>query len=374
MQFGNWFGSSWRSFTQFDPSLFADKTILRATLNLYVSACGSSPTGSEYSYPIHARRLMSPYWFGQNWPGPDATEDATIVANGPGRFAIGDITSLVKSGANRATNYGLSLDMGAVSNHYCKITRIGGNSTTSSMDITYEDVANFVDNGSFESVLDRWEVYANPSNVDWTAWGLSSPFDGSLMLRFRSRTGYGMICQLKPYSPEAGDLYHLSLRVRSASGSPVDGSADLWELLPGGNGSAGFRAKFVADASWQYVEVRACAQNADATRLQIALITNTAYQDLDIDAVRLTISNPSTCSPDPSTHSPTTTTVGPSLSTSTTTGSTSSTTTSASTSTSTTSSASTSTSSTSSTSSSATTSSVAKIAAGARRFSWRFGH
>ena len=141
MQFGNWFGSSWRSFTQFDPSLFADKTILRATLNLYVSACGSSPTGTEYSYPIHARRLMSPYWFGQNWPGPDATEDAMIVANGPGRFAIGDVTSLVKSWTNRATNYGFSLDMGAVSNHYCKMTRIGSNSTTSSMDITYEDAA-----------------------------------------------------------------------------------------------------------------------------------------------------------------------------------------------------------------------------------------
>ena len=377
MQFGNWFGSSWRSFTQFDPSLFADKTILRATLNLYVSACGSSPAGSEYSYPIHVRRLMSPYWFGQNWPGPQATEDVTIVANGPGRFAIGDVTSLVKSWANRASNYGLSLDMDAVSNHYCKVIRTGSSSTTSSMDITYEDTANFVDNGSFESGLDRWEVCANPSNVDWTAWGLSNPFDGLLMLRFRSRTGYGMICQLKPYSPKAGDLYHLSLRVRSASGSPVDGSADLFELLPGGNGFAGFRAKFVADASWQYVELWACAHNADATTLQIALITNTAYQDLDIDAVRLTISNPSTCSPDPSTHSPTTTTVVPSLSTSTTTGSTTSTTSPASTSTSSTSTSptsSTTSSPTSSTSSSATTSSVAKIAAGARRFPSRFGH
>jgi hypothetical protein len=307
MQFGNWFGSQWKSYTQFDPTLFAGKTITKATLNLFVSGCGAS-AGNPYANPIYVRQLTSPYWFGQTWPGPTAST-ALQVLPAENRHSVVDITTIAQAWQTSSANFGLGFDLGGVSNSYCNALRTDPTGQFSSIEYTYTDNAPFINNGSFEAGKAGWGPCYNPNTINYDTPSGVAAFDGQRIMRFNSTVGNGSMCQYRPWRPRAGDYYQVAVKVRSASGAPVKGSATLWEVrAPAYGQSWETHVDFTATATWQEFRTNACARNAEAYELKMEIYALTANQNLDVDLVQLSIGNPSICGGLPAT---TTTTAAP---------------------------------------------------------------
>lgn len=142
MLFGNWWGSQWRSYIQFDPALFTGRQVTQATVTLYVTACDNqSNPAAPYANPIYVRQLTSGYWFGQTWPGPSSTGQASGTPTGGGQYVNIDITAMaVAWAANPATNVGLQLDMDTAAG-YCRVQRTGAGGQQTKITLTYDDPA-----------------------------------------------------------------------------------------------------------------------------------------------------------------------------------------------------------------------------------------
>jgi hypothetical protein len=140
MLFGNWWGSQWRSYIQFDPTLFTGRTITNATLNLWVQNCDNQTTPSApYANPIRVSRLTSGYFFGQAWSGPTFAESVSATpAGGTTQLSL-NVTSFAQQwAANSATNLGVMLDMGA-SSGYCRVQRTAPGGQQTHIVVTYTD-------------------------------------------------------------------------------------------------------------------------------------------------------------------------------------------------------------------------------------------
>jgi hypothetical protein len=313
---GNWFGSSWKSFTQFDPALFAGKTITKATLNLPISTCGSAKAGEEYTSPIHVRRNTSAFWYGQLMPGASVADEDITMLPVADDFAFVDITSYANVWNDKTKNFGLSFDLGSAENTFCHahrnvaIGKVDGkpvDARSAFIEITYDVNPAFTNNGSFETGASSWRPCFNPKTVSYSTPSGWNAFDGNNVLRFNSTSGNGSMCQTKPRKPVAGDNYQMAVRVRSASGKPVNGTASLWELRPAAAGpSWETHVDFVATADWKEYRTSACSRNAEATSLKAEILVATANQNLDVDVVEVSIGNPSICGVAPTSSTTTT--------------------------------------------------------------------
>lgn len=136
--FGNWWGSQWRSYLQFDPSAFAGKQITQATLRVQISQCDNQSYPSvPYANAIGAHRLTSSYWFGQGWPGPSWSGDAWGSVPGPNSVASIDVTTIAQQWAtNPGSNMGLMLDLGSGAG-YCRAKRTATNGQVTAIDLQY---------------------------------------------------------------------------------------------------------------------------------------------------------------------------------------------------------------------------------------------
>jgi hypothetical protein len=294
---GNWFGSKWRSFTQFDPSLFTGKTISKATLHLPVSSCGTALAQDPYLTPIMVRRLTGPFWYGQAMPGPAFGTDSVSVLPVADDYATVDITDMVKIWTDRTKNFGLSFDLGTATNSYCKAQRQMTSGKSAFIELSYDVNPPFLSNTSFETGAAGWRACFKADTVSYSTPSGWNALDGQNILRFNSTAGSGSMCQTKQRKPLAGDFYQLALRVRSASGKPINGTASLWELRPETEGGSWeTHVDFVATSAWKEVRTSACARNADAIALKTEIYVGTPNENLDVDFVEVAIGNPSVCS------------------------------------------------------------------------------
>jgi hypothetical protein len=295
MQFGTWFGSEWKAFTQFDPAMFTGKTITKAILNIPITQCGSAKAGAEYTSPIHIRKVTQAFWYGQTFPGSTTTDDITAMPAADD-YATADITGIAQSWQDGAANLGVELDMGGATNTFCRAQRTTATNKFAYVELTYGTAPPFLNNSSFEAGVAGWRPCYNANTVSYDTPLNQGAADGQRILRFNSSSGSGSMCQTKPWKPRIGDYYQLAVRVRSASGVPVNGSASIWELRDPSIGTSwSTQVNFIADSEWKEYRTAACARNSEATQLRTELYVGTANQNLDVDVVQVAIANPSVC-------------------------------------------------------------------------------
>lgn len=135
--FGNWFGSQWRSFIQFDPSQLSGRTVRSAKLSIPVVSCDNQARPNRpYRNEIGVHRLTSPYFFGQTWSGPSWNGEVWAEVQGANSVAKVDVTKFVRAWAtDPTTNFGFMLDMG-VAKGYCRAKAVNGASQLS-LDVTF---------------------------------------------------------------------------------------------------------------------------------------------------------------------------------------------------------------------------------------------
>ncbi len=294
--FGNWYGSAFQAFTQFDPALFAGKTITKATLNLLISSCGNGVSGDEYSQPIHVHQLTSSYFSGQRYGRATSIGDSSTYV-GSEQHAVVDVTAIAKTWSDKTKNYGLMFDMASATNSFCRMGRTNSAGEFSSIEITYADQPQFLSNPSFEAGKAAWNRCYNPKMINLAMIDGTSVNEGAKLMRFNSSVGDGSVCQTKPWRPRAGDQYQLAVRVRSAPGKPINGTASLWEVRDAKYGpSQNAHVDFVATSEWKEFRTTACAANGEATELRTEIYVGTANENLDVDYARVSIANPSICS------------------------------------------------------------------------------
>jgi hypothetical protein len=297
MLFGNWWGSNWASYIQFDPNLFSGKLINNATLNLRVQNCDNqSNPAAPYANPIHVRQLTSVYWFGQGWPGPNHVGDVAVQPAGPSTALAANITAMAQAwAANPAANFGLRLDMGNAAG-YCRVQRTTSANQPTYVEVTYNEPpigvseAGALKNFSFETGTSPWSPCYRS---EYTTWSLQTggAQNGSKFLRFRTdnNTDGSSICQTVPYEVGPGNTYTLTAYVKSANGSPVSGRLLVWE---GGNNPVNGYTDFTVGGTWTPITVQRAGAYASNMGLRAEILHSTPYTaDLDVDNVMLTVTS-----------------------------------------------------------------------------------
>ena len=298
MQFGNWWGSQWRSYLQFDPSLFAGRTINKATLNLRVASCDNQTVPSApYANAIHVRQLTSGYYYGQPWPGPTSQGDVAVNPQGPSSTSSTDITVWAQQwAANTAPNYGLQLDMGTAAG-YCKVQRTGATGQQTFIEVTYNDIPSNVQeygllkNFSFETGRSGWQPCYRAEFAVWDVVTATTP-SGTKPSKLRSQDANGgtSVCQTVVLPVGPGKRYNFIASVHSPTGAPVSGRLLLMEV--GTNPAEAHKDFSVSGSYWSNVEVQMVGQSASNFGLRAELLVSSPYTtDLDIDYMVLTGTN-----------------------------------------------------------------------------------
>lgn len=305
MVFGNWWGSQWRSYIQFDPTIFAGKTINNATLNIRVNNCDNqSNPAAPYGNPIRVHQLTSGYYFGQAWSGPSFQGDIAVLPGGNGTTSSVNITSWASQWAgNPASNFGLMFDMGTAQG-YCRAYRTAPNGQQTFIEVTYNEVPagatefGIAKNFSFETGISAWSPCYR---AEFATLGLQSSGgqNGAKFARLRSENTAGPVslCQTVPFNTGPGQRYDMKVYVKSATGAPVQGRVILWES---GNTPANAFADFTAGASWTAVDVSLPGQYASNIALRAEIMVGAPFtSDLDIDSVALNVVNTTPVTPPP---------------------------------------------------------------------------
>ncbi len=320
--FGNWYGSQWRSYLQWDPLLFVGKTITKATLNLSLTSCDNQVNpAAPYANNIGVHKLTSPYFFGQAWPGPSFLGEVWAVPAGPSSVSSVDITSFVQGwSASAASNFGLMLDMGTAQG-FCKAQRITTGGQQTYVEFTYNEAPStsqeygFLKNFSFETGQSPWQACSGAPKSTWSVVSGSTP-SGTKYAKLRSLTSYAVsLCQAVRTPVGPTKTYSLIASVRSSTGVPISGRLDL---LENGVAPVASRADFTTSGTaWQNVSVVMNGVNAANFGLQADIFTASSTADLDIDYVVLSVSNvpgtPPPPTPTTTTAVATTTTTAPSV-------------------------------------------------------------
>jgi hypothetical protein len=326
MMFGNWWGSQWNSYIQFDPSLFAGRTINSATLNMRVDYCGNQTnSAAPYANPIHVHQLTSGYYFGQAWPGPSFTGDVTTMPGGYGSTSSVNITSWAAQwAANPSSNFGVMLDMGTAAG-YCRVQRTASTGQQTYVEVTYNDIPSNVQeygilkNFSFETGRSAWQPCYRAEQAIWDVVTGTTP-SGLKLSKLRSQDAVGgvSLCQTVVLPVGPGKTYNLIASVHSPTGAAVSGRLLLAET---GNNPAEAHKDFTISGNyWSNIQVQMAGQNANNFGLRAEIVVSSPYTtDLDIDYLVLTGLNAdgspmvatgsTTGTPPPPTTPPTTTVV-----------------------------------------------------------------
>ena len=129
--FGNWYGGTWKSLMKFDTaSVPTNAVVTSAVLHLFVRNCDISGTAAVYANPINVRRVTggwTPTAPGQWVPpldfnAPQVAATSLLAVPGYTTFVDLAVTDWAKGWVAQPTgNYGVQLDMGAVTNSYCVV-------------------------------------------------------------------------------------------------------------------------------------------------------------------------------------------------------------------------------------------------------------
>ena len=310
--FGNWWGSQWRSYIQFDPALFAGKTITNATLNMRVQSCDNQTNpAAPYANSIGVHKLTSAYYFGQTWPGASWNGEVWASPTGPNSNSTANITAFAAEwAANSQTNLGLMLDMGTAQG-YCRVQRTAPTGQQTFIEVTYNEAPStvqeygYLKNFSFENGQSSFQACSRAEAATWSVVTGSTP-SGLKHAKLRANNaGDVSICQalITPVGPTK--QYNLIASVRSSTGVPISGKVSL---LENGPSPANAKTDFTTvGTAWQNVSVSMNGVNALNWGLQTDVFVGSPYTaDLDIDYVVLSVSNvPGT--PPPPVYPPTTT-------------------------------------------------------------------
>jgi hypothetical protein len=312
MIFGNWWGSQWRSYIQFDPTLFAGKTITNATLNMRVQSCDNQTNpAAPYANSIGVHKLTSAYYFGQTWPGASWNGEVWASPAGPNSNSTANITAFAAEwAANSQSNLGLMLDMGSAQG-YCRVQRTAPTGQQTFIEVTYNEAPStvqeygYLKNFSFENGQSSFQACSRAEAATWSVVAGATP-SGLKHAKLRANNaGDVSICQaiVTPVGPMK--QYNLIASVRSATGVPISGKVSLLE-----NGPAPANAKTdftTVGTAWQNVSVSMNGVNAANWGLQTDVFVGSPFTaDLDIDYVVLSVSNvPGT--PPPPVYPPATT-------------------------------------------------------------------